>query len=63
MPNEQFEREVDYGVAMQIVKEMRNYGLITKPEFQKIERLYSEKYRPVYQYPAALRLLESRQDG
>ncbi len=47
MTQEQFEREKSYRAAILIAKSMLKNGLITEPEFQKIDRIMLEKYCPV----------------
>lgn len=47
MTQAQFEREKAYRAAILIAKSMLKNGLITEPEFQKIDRIMLEKYCPV----------------
>ncbi|HNX29467.1 MAG TPA: SHOCT domain-containing protein [Syntrophomonadaceae bacterium] len=47
MTQAQFEREKAYRAEISIAKSMLKNGLITEPEFQKIDRIMLEKYCPV----------------
>ena len=47
MTKEQFEREKHYGVAMVVARAMLSKGVITEEEYQKIDTIFTEKYRPL----------------
>jgi hypothetical protein len=49
MTSDRFQGEVDFGVAMLLVREMLTAKLITQLEFAKIEKMYKAKYKPVFQ--------------
>jgi len=49
MTSDKFQNEVDFGVAMLIVREMLTAKIITRLEFVKIEKMYKTKYNPVFQ--------------
>ena len=57
MTSDKFQNEVDFGVAMLIVREMLTEKIITQLEFAKIEKMYKTKYKPVFQ---GISSLESR---
>jgi len=63
MTSEQFQREMDFGVTMALVREMLDSGLITLAEFSKIEKLYIQKHDPIYQFAGAWKAGEPRQDS
>lgn len=44
----QFERESRYRVAMTVAKAMLSEGLISKEEYQVIDTIFIEKYRPLF---------------
>ena len=43
-----FQNEVDYQMAIQLAKQMESEGIISLQDFTKIDRLYTEKYQPIY---------------
>jgi uncharacterized protein YqgQ len=45
---EQFQREIDYGTAMILIREMLESGLISKEEYSKLEKIYARRYRPIF---------------
>lgn len=47
MSAEQFQREKLYQATMSIAKSIRNNGLVTEDEYDTINRLMLEKYRPL----------------
>lgn len=49
MNRDQFKREIDYGVAVSLAREMLADGLIEEHEFTEIQRLYANKYLPLVQ--------------
>jgi len=48
MRTEQFERQMDYGTIMTLVREMFATELISRQEFSKIEAMYAKLYQPIY---------------
>ena len=62
MDKEQFSREVDYGMAMALLTEMLSAGLISRQEYSQINKMYIDRYRPIFQYPAPAKGSESRQE-
>ena len=52
LSKEQFQNEVDYGAVILLLKEMLDAGLINKTEYIKIDKMYIEKYAPVFRYDA-----------
>ena len=54
MTREQFQYQIDYSTAMHIIKEMAATGIITEKEFAKINKMYIEKYKPVFENQPAL---------
>jgi len=49
MTSDRFQGEVDFGIAMLLVREMLTAKLITQLEFAKIEKMYKAKYKPIFQ--------------
>jgi len=47
MTKEQFARERDYGAAMVIAGEMRARGLVTPDQYDKMDALFQQRYRPL----------------
>lgn len=47
MTKEQFEREKNYRVSIVIAKVMLSKNLITKYEYNKIDSMLIEKYKPI----------------
>jgi uncharacterized membrane protein len=43
---EQFEREMDYGSAMSVAREMFGNGLIDRREFNRINMIFRQKFAP-----------------
>jgi len=62
MDKEQFSREVDYGMAMVIINEMLAAGLISNQEYKQIDKMYSDRYRPIFQFPTSANEPGSRQE-
>ena len=48
LTEEQFQSEVDYAAAILLSREMLQAGIITQQDFARINRLYTEQYRPVF---------------
>lgn len=48
MNKDQFDREVRYGTAIVIWKEMLKAGIIDKQDFNRIDKLYIKRYRPLF---------------
>ena len=48
LTKEQFERELNYRVALSIAKQMREDGLVTPGEFVQIDRFLRRKFSPVW---------------
>jgi hypothetical protein len=44
-----FEREIDYGAAMALAKEMLGRGLVTRSEYAAMEKLYADRFQPLIQ--------------
>ena len=47
MTKDQFARERDYGAAMVLAGEMVARGLVTPEEYDKMDALCRQKYRPL----------------
>ena len=47
MTAKQFDREKNYGAAMAIARAMLAKGIITEDEYNKIDAMFTEKYRPL----------------
>ncbi|MCD3234337.1 hypothetical protein IRP63_08680 [Clostridium botulinum] len=47
MSEEQFNSEKNYRVALYLAKSMVLKGLITDKEYNKIDRMLMEKYKPI----------------
>lgn len=54
MTNEQQQREIDYGVAIRIWKELLTAGIINRHDFAKINKLYIDRYNPNFCLPTSL---------
>jgi len=52
LSKEQFQNEVDYGAVVLLLKEMLSAGLINKAEYIKIDKMYIEKYKPIFRHDA-----------
>ena len=48
LTKEQFERELNYRVALSIARQMREGGLVTLGEFVQIDRFLRRKFSPVW---------------
>jgi hypothetical protein len=48
MNREQFQRELDYNVAMALARQMLEQGVINREEFTRIDTIYLDRYRPVF---------------
>lgn len=59
---EQFQNELDYGMAIHLAKEMLANGIINKQEFAKIDKMYIQLYRPIFENQASLNSPTERQD-
>ena len=52
LTREQFEREGSYRLAIQVMKTLRQKGLLNESEFRKARQRLIEKYKPVWgHYP------------
>ena len=52
LTREQFEREGSYRLALQVMKILRQKGLLNESEFRKARQRLIEKYEPVWgHYP------------
>ena len=52
LTRDQFERERDYGIALQIMKTLLKKGLLTEKEFHRANKRLIAKYDPVWgHYP------------
>ena len=60
MNKEQFQNEIDYGMAMALVREMLECGVIDRQDFMKADKMYVDRYRPVIHSVMPPKL---RQDG
>lgn len=47
MTQDQFNREKNYGATMAFVRTLLSKGIITEDDYQKIEAVFADKYRPV----------------
>ena len=47
MNNNQFERQKDYSISLEILFSLKENNLITDVEFKEAERLLIEKYKPI----------------
>jgi len=45
--DKEFEAELMYRMSAAVAREMRAKGLATEEEYQKVDKLLLEKYRPV----------------
>lgn len=59
MNSEQFQKELDYGTAMALVREMLEEGVISREEFTRIDTMYLDRYCPVFR---RIELPEARQE-
>ena len=57
MDKETFQREVDYGTAMALAREMLERGIIDRQDFMKLDKMYVERYRPTSHVTAPPRAL------
>jgi hypothetical protein len=46
MTKEQFEREFDYRIAMNIANSMKNQNIINNEDYRKINKFFIKKYNP-----------------
>ena len=52
LTREQFEREGSYRLALQVMKTLRQKGLLNESEFRKARQRLIEEYKPVWgHYP------------
>ena len=49
MSKEQFQSELDYAVAMLLIREMLDSGIINRQDFLQIGKIYTEHYQPIFQ--------------
>ncbi len=47
MNNNQFERQENYSISLEILFSLKENNLITDVEFKEVERLLNEKYKPI----------------
>lgn len=47
MTKEQFHREKMYQATMAMVRRMHSEGLISSEEYERVERIFLEKYKPL----------------
>lgn len=47
MTKEQFEREKNYKISIAIAKSMLSKNIIDEDDFEKIKKMFIDKYRPV----------------
>ena len=55
MTKTQFNREVDYHIAIHFWREMLSTGVIGKSDFEKINKLYTEQYTPSFRRVESLK--------
>lgn len=48
MNREQFQKELDYGTALALAREMLEQGVISREEFTRIDTMYLARYNPVF---------------
>ena len=54
LTREQFEREGSYRLTLQVMKTLRQKGLLNESEFREARQRLIEKYKPVWgHYPGA----------
>ncbi|EYE87180.1 hypothetical protein Q428_14795 [Fervidicella metallireducens AeB] len=46
MTKEQFEREKNYRISIAIAKSMLSKNIIDEDDFEKIKKMFIDKYRP-----------------
>jgi hypothetical protein len=57
-----FQKEVDYGTVMLLVREMFDAGIISHQDYAQIEKMYVARYQPVFQNQmASFRSPENRE--
>lgn len=47
MNKDQFEREKNFSAALAVAKRLLKQGVITKEDFNKLQKIFVLKYRPV----------------
>lgn len=47
MDNSDFNNEMNYGITMSYVKKLKKAGIITDDEYNKIDTIMLQKYRPI----------------
>lgn len=47
MTKEEFHNEKMYQATMGMVRRMRSEGLISQEEYERVERIFLEKYKPL----------------
>lgn len=47
MNNNQFEKQKNYSISLEILFQLKENNLITDVEFKETERLLIEKYKPI----------------
>lgn len=60
MDKTQFERNIKYGVAIAIAKQLLHRKLITLHEYQKLTDAIKQKYQPAVSFPNLLKNDEER---
>jgi len=45
--NNQFERQTNYSISLEILSQLKENNLITDVEFKEAKRLLNEKYKPI----------------
>ena len=50
MNPEQFNRQLDYGAAMALAREMLKQGIISRSDYIKIDQFMNDKHKPVIRY-------------
>ncbi len=47
MNNNQFDRQINYSISLEILFSLKENNLITDVEFKEAETLLNEKYKPI----------------
>ncbi len=47
---EKRKRQVDYLIAMALMKEMQSEGVIDKDDLLKVEKMFAEQFKPIWRY-------------
>ena len=48
MAKAQFKRELEYGVAMVLTREMLERGVIDRREYCRADKMYTDRYQPLF---------------